>query len=84
MTIPFRAWHVAAIGILATLATGLLLGATVFRTKTVVAVAAPPKVVTVTRTVLPPEDYLAEAAADVRAAVPSAEAYYSDNGTTEA
>lgn len=81
MTITFRAWHIAAIGILATLATGLLLGATVFRAKTVVTVAAPPKVVTVTKTVLPPEDFLAEAESDVRASVPAAEAYYSDNGS---
>jgi len=80
MTITLRPWHLAAIGILAILATGLLLGATVFRTKTVIRVAAPPKVVTVTRTVLPPEDFQAEANADVRASIPSAEAYYSDNG----
>ena len=81
MTITLRTWHIAAIGILAALGTGILLGATVFRTKTVVTVAAPPKVVTVTKTVLPPEDYLGEAEADVRASVPSAEAYYSDNGS---
>lgn len=79
VTLPLRG-IVVVVGLLASLAVGLLLGATLIRQKTVITVTGPPKVVTVTMTVAPQPDPVAVAESDVRAAVPSAEAYYADHG----
>jgi len=82
VTFTFRMWQVAVVGVAAALATGLLVGSMFFRsTKTVVIVpnASPAQVMPVDVAPNQAKLDLAQAKRDVRNAIPSVEAYYSDH-----